>query len=102
MVTIGIKPGVVGAMWGWGHTTDGATESTIDDTVRPAVEADGHTPYRFDTPMEDEAGLAGRRDAGFAVNHIQPLDRVLGDIGLTDPVGGSNAQYDAFVEVQKA
>lgn len=101
MVTDGIRPGVVGAMWGWGRTGDGATATTIDGDRQTAVERDGHTPYEFDTPMQDEAGLAKGRDAGFAVNHIQPLDRVLKDVGLSDPVGGSNAQYDAYVEVTK-
>jgi hypothetical protein len=74
---------------------------TIDGETREAAERDGHTEYEFTTPMQDEAGLAGRRDAGFAVNHLQPLDNALGDIGMSDLVGGSNAQYDAFVEVER-
>ncbi|MFA9518233.1 molybdopterin-dependent oxidoreductase [Halopenitus sp. H-Gu1] len=101
MVTGGIRPGVVGAMWGWGRTGDGATAETIDDTTRGPVEEDGHAPYRFDEPMTEEAGIAKGRDAGFAINHIQPLDKDLGDTGLSDLVGGSNAQYDAFVEVER-
>ena len=101
MVTDGIRPGVVGAMWGWGRSGDGATDYAVDGETRSAVESDGHTPYEFDTPMEDEAGLAGSRDAGFAINHIQPLDSELGDVGLSDPIGGSNAQYDAYVDIQK-
>ncbi|MFD1588877.1 molybdopterin-dependent oxidoreductase [Halorientalis brevis] len=101
MVTDGIRPGVVGAMWGWGRSGDGATDYSVDGETKSAVEADGHTPYEFDTPMEDEAGLAGSRDAGFAINHVQPLDSELGDTGLSDPIGGSNAQYDAYVDIQK-
>ncbi|SEO81359.1 Molydopterin dinucleotide binding domain-containing protein [Halorientalis persicus] len=101
MVTGGIRPGVVGAMWGWGRSGDGATAETVDGTTRGPVEADGHTPYRFDEPMTEEAGLAKGRDAGFAINHLQPLDAELGDTGLSDLVGGSNAQYDAFVEVER-
>ncbi len=100
MVTQGIRPGVVGAMWGWGRISNGATEMTIDGETRDAAGGDGHTPYEFDTPMQDEAGLAKGRDAGFAVNHLQPLDSELGDIGMSDLVGGSNAQYDAFVDVE--
>ncbi|WP_144922513.1 molybdopterin-dependent oxidoreductase [Halorubrum salsamenti] len=101
MVTSGIRPGVVGAMWGWGRTGDGATADTIDGETRPAVEADGHSDYQFDEPMTEEAGYAKGRDAGFAINHIQPLDEELGDTGLSDLVGGSNAQYDAFVDVER-
>ncbi|WP_136715078.1 molybdopterin-dependent oxidoreductase [Halorientalis salina] len=101
MVTSGIRPGVVGAMWGWGRTGDGAESETVDGQTRGPVEADGHTPYQFDEPMADEAGLAKGRDAGFAINHIQPLDGELGDTGLSDLVGGSNAQYDAFVDVER-
>ncbi|MFC6720094.1 molybdopterin-dependent oxidoreductase [Halobacteriaceae archaeon SHR40] len=101
MVTGGIRPGVVGAMWGWGRTGDGATAETIDGETRPSVEADGHSSYQFDEPMVEEAGYAKGRDAGFAINHIQPLDEQLGDTGLSDLVGGSNAQYDAFVDVER-
>ncbi|QCC49030.1 molybdopterin-dependent oxidoreductase [Halobellus limi] len=101
MVTGGIRPGVVGAMWGWGRTGDGATAETIDGETRPAVEADGHSSYQFDEPMAEEASYAKGRDAGFAINHVQPLDEELGDTGLSDLVGGSNAQYDAFVDVER-
>jgi hypothetical protein len=88
-------------MWGWGRDGDGATATRIDgETVAPAGE-DGHTPYQFDRPMNDEAGLAKGRDAGFAVNHVQPLDAALGDTGLSDLVGGSNAQFDAYVDVER-
>jgi len=101
MVTGGIRPGVVGAMWGWGRTANGATAETIDGETREPTEVDGHSQYRFDVPMHEEAGYAKGRDAGFAINHIQPLDNALGDTGLSDLVGGSNAQYDAFVEVER-
>lgn len=101
MVTQGIRPGVVGAMWGFGRVGDGATSETIDGTTREAVEGDGHTAYEFDMPMTEEMGLAKDRAAGFAINHVQPHDAVLEDTGLSDLAGGSNAQYDAYVEVQR-
>ncbi len=66
------------------------------DTTAPT------TSYEFDRPMTEEAAYAKGRDAGFAVNHLQPLDSELGDIGLSDLVGGSNAQYDAYVDVSPA
>ncbi|WP_433634101.1 molybdopterin-dependent oxidoreductase [Halomicrococcus sp. NG-SE-24] len=101
MVTNGIRPGVVGTMWGWGREGDGAVPQTVDGETRNTVEGDGHTPYEFDEPMREEAAYAKGRDAGFAVNHLQPLDAELGDVGLSDLIGGSNAQYDAFVDVTK-
>ncbi len=101
MVTNGIRPGVVGTMWGWGRTGDGATAQTVDGSTREPVDRYGHTPYEFDTPTREEAGYAKGRDAGFAVNHLQPLDAELGDAGMSDLVGGSNAQFDASVEVRK-
>jgi len=101
MVTAGIRPGVVGTMWGWGRDANGATAETIDGETRGPAGEDGHTPYQFDEPMNDEAGLAKGRDAGFAVNHLQPLDAALGDTGLSDLVGGSNAQFDAYVDVER-
>jgi anaerobic selenocysteine-containing dehydrogenase len=100
-VTGGIRPGVVGAAWGWGRSGDGAAAQTIDGNTQAAAEDDGHTPYEFDHPTRDDAGIAKGRDAGFAINHIQPLDNELADTGLSDIVGGSNAQYDAFVEVER-
>ncbi|WP_267640019.1 molybdopterin-dependent oxidoreductase [Haloarchaeobius amylolyticus] len=101
MVTSGIRPGVVGAMWGWGREGDGAVAETVDGETREPAGRDGTTPYRFAEPMHEDAGYAKGRDAGFAINHLQPLDAELGDIGMSDLIGGSNAQYDAFVEVRK-
>ncbi|WP_411966014.1 molybdopterin-dependent oxidoreductase [Haloferax sp. YSMS24] len=101
MVTQGIRPGVVGAMWGWGREANGAVSETVDGETRPVAGEYGHTPYQFDEPMTDDAGLAKGRDAGFAINHLQPLDKVMGDVGMSDLVGGSNAQYDAYVEVER-
>ncbi|GAB7092570.1 molybdopterin-dependent oxidoreductase [Halorubrum luteum] len=100
-VTGGIRPGVVGTAWGFGRDANGATDTTIDDRTRTgATEGYGHADHEFDTPGEGTAGYAKGRDAGFAVNHIQPIDNELGDAGLSDPVGGSNAQYAAFVEIE--
>lgn len=102
MVTEGIRPGVVGTMWGWGRQGDGAVERTIDDeTTDVANETYGHTDYEFDTPMAEEAGYAKGRDAGFAVNHLAPLDTTTKDIGPSDPVGGSQSQYDTHVEITR-
>lgn len=102
MVTEGIRPGVVGAMWGWGRNANGATTQTVDgETSEPATDGYGHTPYEFDTPMEEEAGYAKGRDAGFAINHLAPLDTHTEDIGPSDQIGGSQSQYDTHVEIRK-
>ncbi len=102
MVTEGIKPGVVGTMWGWGRHGDGAVDRTIDDeAVEAADESYGHTPYEFDTPMQEEAGYAKGRDAGFAVNHLAPLDTFTEDIGPSDQIGGAQSQYDTHVEISR-
>ena len=102
MVTNGIRPGVVGTMWGWGRDGDGSVERTIDDTTTDAVdETYGHVPYEFDTPMAEEAGYAKGRGAGFAVNHLAPLDTTTQDVGPSDPVGGAQSQYDTHVEITR-
>ncbi|MFB6124797.1 MAG: molybdopterin-dependent oxidoreductase [Halanaeroarchaeum sp.] len=101
-VTQGIRPGVVGAMFGWGRQGDGAVDQTVDgDTQDAADEAYGHMPYQFDRPLQDEAGYAKGRDAGFAVNHLAPVDAFTKDVGPSDQVGGSQTQYDTHVEVHK-
>ncbi|MFU8868413.1 molybdopterin-dependent oxidoreductase, partial [Natronococcus sp.] len=95
-VTGGIRPGVVGTAWGFGRQGGGATDATVDgERTAAATEGYGHTDHSYDTPGENTGGYATGRDAGFAVNHVQPLDDELGDVGLSDPVGGSNAQFAA-------
>ncbi|MDR5656700.1 molybdopterin-dependent oxidoreductase [Halodesulfurarchaeum sp. HSR-GB] len=102
MVTEGIRPGVVGTMWGWGRHGDGAMERTVDDeAIAPANDRYGHSPYEFDTPMKEEAGYAKGRDAGFAVNHLAPVDTTTGDVGPSDPIGGAQSQYDTHVEITR-
>ncbi|AKH97029.1 molybdopterin-dependent oxidoreductase [Halanaeroarchaeum sulfurireducens] len=102
MVTEGIRPGVVGTMWGWGRSDYGAVSQTIDgERGEAADDGYGHTPYEFDEPMREEAGYASGRDAGFAINHLAPLDAHTEDIGPTDQVGGSQAQYDTHVDITK-
>jgi len=101
-VTEGIRPGVVGADWGWGRAANGAESVTVDgDTTSGIGDEYGHMPYDFDEPTTDDAGYAQGRDAGFAINHLAPLDTTTDDIGPSDPVGGSQAQFDTHVEVRK-
>ncbi|MGM0371663.1 MAG: molybdopterin-dependent oxidoreductase [Halobacteriota archaeon] len=103
MVTKGIRPGVVGADWGWGRTANGAESTTIDGETDSGIgDIYGHTPYQFDEPMTEEAGYAQGRGAGFAINHLAPLDTTTEDVGPSDQIGGSNAQFDTRVEVRKS
>ena len=101
MVTEGIRPGVVGADWGWGRTADGAESKTVDGETEAAIDdIYGHVPYDFDVPGKNDAGYAKGRDEGFAINHLAPLDTTTGDIGPSDQIGGSQAQFDTHVEVE--
>ncbi|MFB6134148.1 MAG: molybdopterin dinucleotide binding domain-containing protein, partial [Halanaeroarchaeum sp.] len=101
-VTRGIRAGVVGAMYGWGRAGDGAVPQTIDGDTRDAItDPYNDTPYKFTPPLDDESTYAQGRDAGFAVNHVAPLDDYTGDVGPSDQVGGSQTQYDTHVEVTK-
>ena len=103
MVTQGIRPGVVGADWGWGRSANGADEVSVDGETESAVgDAYGHVPYDFDTPLNADAGYAQGRDAGFAINHLAPLDTTTGDVSPSDQIGGSQAQFDTHVDVAPA
>ena len=46
------------------------------------------------TPMHEETGYAGPRDAGFGVNHLLLTEAVTGGGGMCDPIGGGAAQLD--------
>ena len=43
-----------------------------------------------------------RRAAGLCPNPVMAVDPILGDVALTDPVGGSSSFYDTFVRVEPA
>ena len=102
MVTQSIRPGVVGADFSYGHTAYGSRPVEIDgETISPA-KGYGHTPYDLAPPLHEEAGLARGRGAGFNVNAIQRLDESLANAGLLDEVVGGSAQYDTWVEIEKA
>ncbi|MFQ5550635.1 MAG: molybdopterin dinucleotide binding domain-containing protein, partial [Gemmatimonadales bacterium] len=74
----GIRPGVVAVSWHYGHWAYGSSD----------VEIDGET-------------IAGdsRRAAGLCPNPIMAVDPVIGDVCLTDPVGGSSSFLDTRVNL---
>ncbi|BDG61068.1 molybdopterin-dependent oxidoreductase [Caldinitratiruptor microaerophilus] len=100
-VTEGIRPGVVGADFSYGHVGYGAEAVEIDGKRHEPVRGYGHTPYDLAPPLHEEAGLAGGRGTGFLVNSLLRDDVVTGGGGLTDPIGGGASQLDTRVEVER-
>ncbi|MEW6660785.1 MAG: molybdopterin-dependent oxidoreductase [Bacillota bacterium] len=99
LVTQGIKPGVVGSCYNYGHTAYGARPHTVDGKPAAGIPHYGHVEW---AAKSDNAGYAGPRDAGFAANHLQMVDPVLKNSCVNDPIGGSASQFDTRVEVVKA
>ncbi|WP_080801917.1 molybdopterin dinucleotide binding domain-containing protein [Arabiibacter massiliensis] len=104
-VTEGIRPGVVGSSYSFGHKGYGAQAVTIDgQQVGPApdyLEEEGILDG--DEPGKQKTGFAGGRGRGFRMNELLPDDAaVTGGGGLCDPIGGGSAQFDLWVEVRKA
>ncbi|HYF96313.1 MAG TPA: molybdopterin-dependent oxidoreductase [Symbiobacteriaceae bacterium] len=102
-LTEGIRPGVVGADFSYGHEAYGARPVKIDGRVIPAAPGYGHTPYSFRETGTEPTGYAPGRGTGFRVNDLACQDETLGKGSpLIDPIGGSCSQLDTRVEVEKA
>ncbi len=102
-VTQAIRPGVIGADATLGHRGYGATAIEIDGKRIEPPSAYGHEDSaRKITPMHEEQGFAGPRDAGFAVNGLLIDEVTAGGGGMTDPIGGGAAQLDTWVELERA
>lgn len=99
LVTGGIKPGVVGCCFNYGHFAYGASSVKIDGKQTGVVEPYGHTQW---TAGVEDTGLALGRGTGFAVNSIQLIDVALKNACLSDPIGGGASQLDTRVEIVKA
>lgn len=80
-LTNGVRPGVVAVSWHYGHWAYGAGDLEIDGVV-----------VRGDP----------RRATGLCTNAVLRVDPHLGDVCLTDPVGGSASFYDTRVRVVPA
>ena len=76
----GIRPGVIAVSWSYGHWAYGSND----------VEVDG-TDIKGDP----------RRGTGLVPNPLMRIDPVLGDVCLTDPIGGSSSFFDTKVNVSK-
>lgn len=101
LVTEGIRPGVVGSSFNFGHTAYGSKPVQIDGNWSSAAKRYGHTSYEFSKPMKETGMYAGNRDTGFAANKLLSIDPVLENSGMFDPIGGSAAQLFSKVEVKK-
>ncbi|RMH74863.1 MAG: molybdopterin oxidoreductase, partial [Actinomyces sp.] len=80
-VVEGILPGTVAASWSYGHWAYGSNDVEIDGEVVHGDE---------------------RRRSGLCPNSVMLVDPVLGDVCLTDPIGGSASFYDTPVAVVPA
>ena len=103
-VTEGIRPGVVGSNYSFGHKGYGARAVTVDgQQVGPApdyLEEEG--VLDGDEPGKQKTGLAGGRGRGFCMNELLPEETLAGGGGVCDPIGGGAAQFDLWVDVRKA
>lgn len=80
-VVQGMRPGVISFALGYGHWASGARDIVIDDVTIPADK---------------------RRQAGFHANAAMRVDPHLGNVTLSDLVGGSAVFYDSKVKLVKA
>ncbi len=79
-VVEGIRPGTVAVSWSYGHWAYGSNDVEVNGQV---IKGDR------------------RRGTGLVPNPAMRLDPVLGDVCLTDPIGGSASFYDTRVRVEK-
>ena len=79
-VAEGIRPGVVAVSWHYGHWAYGASDQTVDGKM---VKKDK------------------RRATGLCTNAALRIDPALGDMCLSDPIGGSSSFFDTKVKVVK-
>jgi hypothetical protein len=77
----GIRPGTVAISWSYGHWAYGSNDVVIDGETVPGDP---------------------RRGTGIVPNPAMWLDPVVGDVCLTDPIGGSASFYDTRVRLEKA
>jgi len=80
-VVQGMRPGVISFALGYGHWASGSRDIIVDDVTIPADK---------------------RRQAGFHANAAMRVDPYLGNVTLTDLVGGSAVFYDSKVKLVKA
>ncbi|UAC48774.1 molybdopterin-dependent oxidoreductase [Bacillus aquiflavi] len=101
LVTPGIKPGVVGANYSFGHFAYGAKNVKIDGKVVKGTKKNGHLPFEFDKPLHEESGYGQPRGKGFSVNALAEKDDSYFEGFLADSIAGGPAQQNVYVDIQK-
>lgn len=76
----GIRPGTIAVSWSYGHWAYGSNDVVVDGRT---IKGDP------------------RRGTGIVPNPTMWLDPTVGDVCLTDPIGGSASFYDTFVRIEK-
>lgn len=76
----GVRPGTVAVSWSYGHWAYGSNDVVVNDKT---IKGDP------------------RRGTGIVPNPAMWLDPVVGDVCLTDPIGGSASFYDTFIKLEK-
>ncbi|MEQ6377314.1 molybdopterin-dependent oxidoreductase [Bacillaceae bacterium S4-13-56] len=100
-VTQGIKPGIVGSAYNFGHFAYGSSREKIDGKVQEPPKGYGHTPFKFNRPIHEESGFAPKRGNGFSVNHLLVKDESYFEGYIVDLLGGSPGQLDLYVDIKK-
>ncbi|MEW6531748.1 MAG: molybdopterin-dependent oxidoreductase [Thermodesulfobacteriota bacterium] len=77
-VVEGLRPGVVAVSWHFGHWASGSRDAVIDGK-----------PVKGDPT----------RARGFTPNPVMLEDTAVGNVCLTDPIGGSSANYGTHVKI---
>jgi len=77
----GIRPGTVAASWHYGHWSYGSTDVVVDSKVVPGDP---------------------RRGTGLCTNAVLRVDDAVGNMAISDPIGGSVSFYDTRVDIVKA
>lgn len=101
-VTEGIRPGVVGCSYNFGHIAYGSKPLQIDGDWTGAAKRYGHTPFKFSKPFQETRLYADGRATGFSANNLLSIDKSLENNAMFDPIGGAAAQLFTYVEVKKA
>jgi len=101
LVTPGIKPGILGANYNFGHFANGSADVKIDGTVIKKTEKYGHLPFDTNVPLHEESGYAKERGRGFSVNALADKDPSYFEGFLADLIIGGPAQQNVYVDVKK-
>lgn len=102
LVTPGIRPGVIGANYSFGHFAYGANDVKVDNKVIKKTEKYGHLPFELNTPMREESGYTVGRGKGFTMNALADHDDSYFEGFLADRIAGGPAQQNIYVDIKKA